>query len=608
MLRRHVLLKRLLLTAAFVVFLYLWLQQQYSVDSSAIHRVPTGLMEGDNAPPFRDTSANFTDEESEQDMLETGWKHARYADAEKMSVLKRLEFVMERIGKKSSSDLVSQTSRKPVESEYNGIKMRNDDKSLADNLNDNLIFIQKIAERNFVKVAMPESRLTTGNVQINNILNNVQNRSDSIHLSASKHHEVTRSPAFSVTDIASRVAQQTSKMVEWDQSFRHVPTLPDYDLPIRREKVDPDRIKSQEVRDPQRPKTDAGIISTNSDKNTFSNDDDNDDDNQMSGVVIVGNVNVTRKYAVFSTTTENREALNFLFLVPLTALAWQRVGFDSVVVIVGSPAEWNSDPLYNFVLSSVRQLDAVVIFLEPRSEKSVMISQVSRIFVANILRTSLHADQRKAFDGVYFVTTDADLWPIYGDAYLLPPGWAILSLNSDCCGAFSHRGATYKMLPMANIGTNASTWAQLTRKFGHSPSSIDDILTYFVREFGSVALRPVRKGDNIGWFLDQMMVSLLIANWARENSGGGRVRYTGRDVGLDRVDRAGWNPGNNIDDKIDAHLLTEAYIPGVWVRLTHILRLLFGDMSDDYLWCVKYYEHFQSLFLAKYRSNRRHVD
>jgi len=48
-----------------------------------------------------------------------------------------------------------------------------------------------------------------------------------------------------------------------------------------------------------------------------------------------------------------------------------------VVVVVGSADSWNSDPLYHFVLSVLRQLDAVIVFLEPRPEKSVMISQVA---------------------------------------------------------------------------------------------------------------------------------------------------------------------------------------------------------------------------------------
>jgi len=100
-------------------------------------------------------------------------------------------------------------------------------------------------------------------------------------------------------------------------------------------------------------------------------------DQPMSGVVIIGIPNNTRNYAVFSTTSDNREAVNFVFLIPLTTLAWKRAGFDSVVIVVGSADEWKADPFFNYVLMSACKMDAVFVFLEPRPEKSIMISQVS---------------------------------------------------------------------------------------------------------------------------------------------------------------------------------------------------------------------------------------
>jgi len=105
-----------------------------------------------------------------------------------------------------------------------------------------------------------------------------------------------------------------------------------------------------------------------------------DTDDVMSSAVVLGDVNPNKTYAVFSTTTENRDALQFIFLLPLTALAWKRIGFDSIIIIIGPVDVWNSDELFHFVLSVVRQLDAIVVFLEPRPEKSVMISQVETTF------------------------------------------------------------------------------------------------------------------------------------------------------------------------------------------------------------------------------------
>jgi len=133
---------------------------------------------------------------------------------------------------------------------------------------------------------------------------------------------------------------------------------------------------------------------------------------------------------------------------------------------------------------------------------------------------------------------------------------------------------------------------------------VDDILTAVVREFGPVALRPVHKGANVGWFLDQMMVSLLVAEWARRH-GAGRVKLVARDVGVDRLDRNAWRPGDDaggVADKIDAHLLGSAYLPGVWAQVVPLVRQLYGFETDTYNWCIEYYDSFQKLFVAKYRS------
>ena len=94
--------------------------------------------------------------------------------------------------------------------------------------------------------------------------------------------------------------------------------------------------------------------------------------------VTLGKIDPNRKYAVFSTTSgRNVESLGFIFMLPLTALAWKRIGFDSIVIIAGSENVWNSDPLLYSVLTSVRQLDALVIFLDVHPSNSVMLSQVT---------------------------------------------------------------------------------------------------------------------------------------------------------------------------------------------------------------------------------------
>ena len=93
--------------------------------------------------------------------------------------------------------------------------------------------------------------------------------------------------------------------------------------------------------------------------------------------------------------------------------------------------------------------------------------QVSRIFIANILRARAAVANRQradVIDDTYLLTSDADIWPIYGAVYRLTAAHDVLSLNSDCCGAFSHRNVAYRMLPMANVGMRVRTWRRLTRR------------------------------------------------------------------------------------------------------------------------------------------------
>jgi len=100
---------------------------------------------------------------------------------------------------------------------------------------------------------------------------------------------------------------------------------------------------------------------------------------------MLGQINSNRRYAVFSTTSaKHADSLGFIFMLPLTALAWKRIGFDSVVIIVGSEDLWNSDPLLYMVLSSLRHLDAVVIFLNVHPANSVMVSQVCPPYFTSI--------------------------------------------------------------------------------------------------------------------------------------------------------------------------------------------------------------------------------
>jgi len=121
--------------------------------------------------------------------------------------------------------------------------------------------------------------------------------------------------------------------------------------------------------------------SNDNDRIMFSTAKNNSDVPETSDATIVpvmfGEIDSNRKYAVFSTTSdENNQSYDFLFLLPLTAMAWKRIGFDSLVIIVGSVTDWTFDTLRYIVLNRLRQLNAVIIYLKVPPVNSVMVSQV----------------------------------------------------------------------------------------------------------------------------------------------------------------------------------------------------------------------------------------
>lgn len=309
---------------------------------------------------------------------------------------------------------------------------------------------------------------------------------------------------------------------------------------------------------------------------------------RMTNVTVQGRIDPFRNYTVFSITTGNNSE-DYIFYLPLTTLAWKRIGFNSVILVVGASNKSTSDPLISYVLSKCLELDAVVIHIYSPTANAVTISQVGRLFAANILRAA-----RADVELIYLVTSDADLWPIHPDVYRLPSDIAVLSLNFNCCSSFPHRDRNYTMLPMCNIGMRVMTWNNITQQDGILPKSSQEILNFLYSEFGQVALNQTQKGENPGWYLDQKTISILIKNWT-EKYGNNNVMFIPRHTTNDRIDRSDWKGESSLDGKIDAHMPLQAFTPDIWKEgITPLLKSMYVYNSERYNWSLEYYEGYKN--------------
>ena len=279
------------------------------------------------------------------------------------------------------------------------------------------------------------------------------------------------------------------------------------------------------------------------------------------------------RYAVISCSTPMNDFFNYAFMLPLTVRSWSRVQYKTLVLIAGSRAHWDGSFTLQVVLEELYMLGAYVIFIETSYEHTIMVSQTSRLLACNLVTWE---DASKSV----LVTSDADLWPMMAGAYDLADGKKILSLNSECCGSVSRHNSTFKMIPMGNVAMSVAQWCEVMNISQSQPLDSVGILKYFHKEFGDDVYLPTHKGENDGWYMDQIMLSMRIEQWLHYNDiNKTTIQYVPRDTGRDRIDRQSWSFSMSLHRVVDCHVLEDAYKRGTWERLYALLRLMYSPLQ-----------------------------
>lgn len=311
----------------------------------------------------------------------------------------------------------------------------------------------------------------------------------------------------------------------------------------------------------------------------------------------------SRRFAVFSCATPEKlnthRGFDYAFYLPLTVLAWQRIGFESIIVIIGERSEWQSHPVLSHVLDTLKRLPvATVLFMAGKIENRMMLSQVVRICVSNMKRFPGRSSD-------FVMTTDSDMWPLRKQHFYLPEGVnrSIILLHSDFFGPFNFGGRSFKMLHMMNVGARAATWREIIN--GNSSAAIElndseNILNYFQQIFGEQVRKPVEFASN-DWCMDQKMMSIRIDEWInRQNSTEDSV-FKVSDDGLSRIDRSSWNLSNvqpySFGNYYDAHLILDGFMPERWrTAIQPLLHLMYEKNSTRYEFCNRYATIFYQQF------------
>ena len=325
-----------------------------------------------------------------------------------------------------------------------------------------------------------------------------------------------------------------------------------------------------------------------------------------SNSVVIGNMdlNITN-YSVFGVSFDsfnnNSRVVPYLFYPPLSALAWTRIGYGTVVIIADSLDNWLTKPLQRHVMKYLCTINAIMVFFPVELERAVMISQTCRIFAHVMMRKLLKLQGAPLAYDPYLVTADSDLWPIKTnmfptvDAYndIIPD---IVILSNGCCGWFTHRSSRQKMYPMTYVRMRLSTWAALLQMHTDITDATDltaeHIIAVFRHAFGSLVDNPVDKGQNDGWLMDQHLFSYWINQYRQ--TANEKVMFGNRQgMRLDHIQWPVHSSSITFDYTFDVHF--PKMKDGVsWARILSFLQLMYGADSDQYQWCIQYKHKFLS--------------
>ena len=215
-----------------------------------------------------------------------------------------------------------------------------------------------------------------------------------------------------------------------------------------------------------------------------------------------------------------------------------------------------------------------------------MLSQTVRLFVANMNEWAERDD--------YLITSDSDLWPLRQAHFTPEVDKSLVLLHSDCCDHFNFQNKSFRMLPMCNIGANASTWRQIMNYNHPKADDSGTILKYFEEKFGPAVNEEVTfASDN--WYLDQKMISIRIQEWIDRHSDQSVARKS--DWGYARIDRQRWRPEriplSTWSHYYDAHMPEHGYDPATWTTIRPLVQRMYGN-TWRMRWCDKYASEFYS--------------
>lgn len=298
---------------------------------------------------------------------------------------------------------------------------------------------------------------------------------------------------------------------------------------------------------------------------------------------------VAKTLVVFGSSSDR----DYSFLAPITALFWREVvGFEPLVFLVGTEAEWRAKPDACVVLDGLRLHDVGVCFTGNEMGDFPIGT------IAQHVRYHAAADSAIAEDR-WVMMTDADLWPLRGyfyQAHTKPDAMGKLAVcyysngdhfksKEDVLEGFRDC-RPFQSIPTCHVTMRACEWRTV---YDLIP---DDVLGSTRVTLKDVAEWVKRYPDpNFAlWCSDQWLVAEHLCRQAWFPDAALMIPRYGHPP-TDRLDRSAPNDWRVPFEMkyTDAHLLKKPHEEGAWGCLLPIIDTLLPDQAA---WAREYREAF----------------
>jgi hypothetical protein len=281
-----------------------------------------------------------------------------------------------------------------------------------------------------------------------------------------------------------------------------------------------------------------------------------------------------KKYAIISTALVANTKYFYLMYIPICAIAWRRIGYEPIVLIVNNPKATVSQ-VANRTIEYLNRLKVRIVYVQAPLDHIDQLGQLARLYSG-----ALSDDVIKDED--FILTTDSDMIPVSHKFFNQYNTKAITILNAHGIGTVNHKGKQYDMVPMMFIGMRKWQWREVMRLPKDMVLNGENIMKNVMKINDGGVFRKNKdftRGDDV-WYLDQNTVTIAIYEYLNDDKFKSerklnKYKYTG--MRLDRGDsRDTWYRKLNSFDLItDAHMFhgdSKDYLK----RILDFLEILFN--------------------------------